>query len=79
MLTKELDDGKGTGKIVEYGFPRFYNLYDDPHEDYPWIPERAGSFWVRWPMAEILNDHATSLQEEPPIPPGTPDPYKPPK
>ena len=79
MLTKELDDSKGTGKIVEYGFPRFYNLYDDPHEDYPWIPERAGSFWVRWPMAEILKEHAGSLKEEPPIAPGTPDPYKPSK
>jgi arylsulfatase len=77
MLTKELDDSRGTGKIVEYGFPRFYNLYEDPKEEYPWVPERAGSFWVRWPMAEILKEHIESLQTEPAIKPGTPDPYVP--
>lgn len=79
MLTKELDDSRGTGKIVEYGFPRFYNLYEDPKEEYPWVPERAGSFWVRWPMAEILKEHIESLQIEPAIKPGTPDPYVPKK
>lgn len=30
MLTKEFDDARGTGRIVEYGVPRFYNLYKDP-------------------------------------------------
>ena len=77
MLTKELDNSKGTGVIVEYGFPIFYNLYDDPHEDYPWTEEKAGAFWVRWPMAEILKEHGYSLQVETPIKPGTPDPYLP--
>jgi len=77
MLTKGLDDSKGNGVIVEYGFPQFFNLYDDPHEDYPWIPERAGAFWVRWPMAEIFKEHGISLQLEPPIKAGTPDPYLP--
>jgi len=79
MLTKELDDSRGTGVIVEYGFPRFYNLYDDPKEAYPWTPEKGGALWVRWPMAEILNEHATSLQKEVPIKPGTLDPYHPKK
>ncbi|MES0404334.1 MAG: hypothetical protein ABUJ93_12695, partial [Hyphomicrobium sp.] len=35
--------------------------------------------WVRWPVAEILNEHANSLAKEPPIKPGTPDPYVPKK
>jgi arylsulfatase len=77
MLTKELEGGKGTGKIVEYGFPHFYNLYDDPKEEYPWTPDKAGVFWVRWPMAEILKEHVASLSREPPIKAGTPDPYSP--
>ena len=32
-----------------------------------------------WPVAEILNEHANSLKKEPPITPGTPDPYVPKK
>lgn len=77
MLTKELEGGRGTGKIVEYGFPHFYNLYDDPKEAYPWTPDKAGVFWVRWPMAEILKEHLVSLQTEKPILAGTTDPYVP--
>jgi len=23
-----------------YGFPNFYNLYDDPQEAYPWTPDK---------------------------------------
>jgi len=79
MLTKELEGGRGTGKIVEYGFPHFYNLYDDPKEAYPWTPDKGGVLWVRWPMAEILKEHGSSLQKEVPIKSGTPDPYKPKK
>ncbi|UCD62154.1 MAG: sulfatase-like hydrolase/transferase, partial [Flavobacteriaceae bacterium] len=79
MLTKELEGGRGTGKIVEYGFPHFYNLYDDPQEAYPWTPDKGGVFWVRWPMAEILKEHSLSLQQELPIKAGTPDPYSPKK
>ena len=79
MLTKELEGGRGTGKIVEYGFPHFYNLYDDPKEEYPWTPDKGGVFWVRWPMAEILKKHGLSLQKETPIKAGTPDPYEPKK
>ena len=79
MLTKELEGERGTGKIVEYGFPHFYNLYDDPQEAYPWTPGKGGVMWVRWPMAEILKKHAMSLQKETPIKGGTPDPYNPKK
>jgi arylsulfatase A-like enzyme len=77
MLSKELDNGQGTGRVFEYGIPQFFNLYEDPKEMYPWTPAKAGAFWVRWPMAEILNEHAKSLAEEPPIKAGTLDPYTP--
>ena len=77
MLTKELEGARGTGKIVEYGFPHFYNLYDDPKEAYPWTPDKGGVLWVRWPMAEILKEHGLSLKNEVPITAGTPDPYEP--
>ena len=79
MLTKELEDGKGTGKIVQFGFPHFYNLYNDPQELYPVTMKTPEHFWVRWPMAKILSEHLESLRQEPPIKPGTPDPYVPSK
>jgi arylsulfatase len=79
MLSKEFDDGTGTGRIVRYGSPRFYNLYTDPKELYPVTMKTPEHFWVRWPMAQIMSKHLNSLKAEPPIKPGTPDPYVPAK
>ena len=76
MMFKEVE--RGTDDKKTYDFPRFYNLYNDPKEEYPLTKATAGHFWVRWPMAEILKEHGASLQQEPPIQPGTPDPYSPP-
>ncbi len=59
-----------------YGVPLFYNLLLDPKEEYP-VLYAPPNFWVRYPAREVLVEHARSLQEEPPIPPGTPDPYTP--
>jgi arylsulfatase len=77
MMFKELEGGKGTGGKITYDFPRFFNLYNDPKEEYPLTKATAGHFWVRWPMGEVLKAHAKSLAEEPPIRPGMPDPYLP--
>jgi arylsulfatase len=61
---------------VEYGMPRVYNLLKDPQERenvlFPntWVPKAA---------LGQLGEHAASLQANPPIKPGTPDPYMPPK
>jgi arylsulfatase len=77
MMAQHLDDGKGTGVRIRYDFPRFYNLYNDPKEMYPVTKAAAGHFWVRWPMSEIIKEHLGSLAKEPPIKPGTPDPYDP--
>jgi arylsulfatase len=79
MLTKEFDDARGTGRIVEYGVPRFYDLYNDPQEAYAITMKLPEHLWVRWPMAQILREHLASLKKEPPIKAGTPDPYTPTK
>lgn len=78
MLTSEFNDDRGTGTIVKYGVPHFYNLYNDPKEDYPVTMKTPEHLWVRWPMAKILGDHLASFESEAPIKPGTPDPYTPP-
>lgn len=75
MMFQEVSRGTDARKI--YDFPRFFNLYNDPKEEYPLTAETAGHFWVRWPMGEILTAHQESFANEPPIPAGTPDPYSP--
>ena len=75
MMFKEVE--RGTDAKKTFDLPRFFNLYNDPKEEYPVTKATAGHLWVRWPMAEILTKHTESLQKEPPIKPGTPDPYMP--
>lgn len=55
---------------------RLFNLRSDPKEEMNvfWQNE-----WVNEPMGEIVADFEASLAEDPPIKPGTPDPYRPPK
>ncbi|HEY6274902.1 MAG TPA: sulfatase-like hydrolase/transferase, partial [Streptosporangiaceae bacterium] len=59
-----------------YNVPHIYNLEWDPREehqvDFP-------HFWVFRPMAAVAGAFLKSLAIEPPIKPGTPDPYTPPK
>ena len=76
MMTKELE--RGAGVVEEWGIPRFFNLYLDPKEEHP-LTYMGEYFWVRFPAGKILVVHLTSLHRYPPIPPGTPDPYTPPK
>jgi arylsulfatase len=75
MMFKEVE--RGTDEKRTFDFPRFFNLYNDPKEEYPLTKATAGHFWVRWPMGEVLTEHMASLQKETPITAGTPDPYKP--
>jgi len=64
------------GVLREYTMPRVYNLMNDPQErdnvlfPHTWVPKAA---------LPQLEEHVSSLKEYPPIPAGTPDPYKPPK
>ena len=67
------------GPVKTYGIPRFYDLYVDPKEERPLDPGVPENLWVRYPASQVLLDHMASLKKEPPIRPGTPDPYLPPK
>ena len=59
-----------------YGMPRIYNLHKDPGETQNVIfPET----WVPKAALGQLGAHAVSLRTNPPIKPGTKDPYEPPK
>jgi arylsulfatase len=75
MMVKEVSTIGGDA-VRSYGVPLFYNLLLDPKEEHP-VLNAPPNFWVRYPAGQVLVDHAKSLQEEPPIPPGTPDPYRP--
>ena len=63
------------GETISYGMPRVYNLLTDPQERenvlFPntWVPKAA---------LGQLGEHVASLRANPPIKPGTPDPYEPP-
>lgn len=51
-----------------------FNLIDDPKERHN---VTAVNSWVLYPVRKIADDFQASLKKEPPIPPGTPDPYQP--
>jgi arylsulfatase len=69
---KELDTV--FGEVINYGMPKMYNLYSDQQE-------RENVFfsdtWVPKAALPKLIEHMGSLKKEPPIKPGTPDPYVP--
>ena len=75
MLSKELDVGFGQ-PVKVFPVPAFYNFHLDPREEHP-VLNAPPNFWVRYPASEALVEHLASLREEPPITPGTPDPYLP--
>lgn len=60
---------------VELSIPRAFNLYEDPRERHDiFLPDNT---WLQRPtMAAVAAFNAT-LVDHPPIPPGTPDPYRP--
>ena len=60
----------------DYGVPRIYNLHKDPGESQNVLfPES----WVPQAALKQLTEHVVSLRAEPPIKPGTLDPYQPKK
>ena len=77
LMTKEIDSA-WANPTENYNVQMFFDLYTDPKEEYPLDPRWIQLTWVRWPAGQVLTDHAASLEAEPPIPPGTPDPYIPP-
>jgi arylsulfatase len=61
---------------VPYSIPHIHNLEWDPREEHQ---VDFAHFWVARPMAAAAGAFLKSLAIEPPIKPGTPDPYTPPK
>ncbi len=56
--------------------PKVYNLMTDPGKR---LNVLFPNTWVLQKALPQLTEHAKSLHKEPPIKPGTPDPYRPPK
>jgi hypothetical protein len=59
------------------GVPKILDLVNDPKEEYGATLTQNG--WVAGPSMGIVADFEASLKRYPPISPGTPDPYVPPK
>ena len=76
MMSKEIDKAFAD-PTRSYGVPLIYDLHTDPKEETPLHSRWYYSGWVRWPAGEYLVKHIASLHKEPPIAPGTQDPYKP--
>jgi arylsulfatase len=62
---------------IQLGIPTIFDLIKDPTEEYGATLTSDG--WVGGPMMKIIAEFEQSLKKYPPIAPGTPDPYSPPK
>jgi len=62
---------------TKLGNPKAFDLLTDPKEEYPQTGLRNS--WIAAPAMKIVVDFERSLAKYPPIKPGTPDPYTPPK
>jgi arylsulfatase len=62
---------------TKLGTPKAFDLITDPKEEYPATGLR--STWSAKPTMDIVAEFEKSLKKYPPIAPGTPDPYTPPK
>lgn len=62
---------------IRLGVPKSFDLITDPKEQYPATALRNS--WHAGPAMKIVTDFEQSLKRYPPIAPGTPDPYAPPK
>jgi arylsulfatase A-like enzyme len=62
---------------VKLGQPKAFDLITDPKEEYPETGIRRT--WNAGQPMKILEEFEESLKRFPPIAPGTPDPYTPPK
>ncbi|PWT72447.1 MAG: arylsulfatase [Bacteroidetes bacterium] len=62
---------------TKLGGVKIFDLITDPKEEYP--ETGARNTWVAGPALKIVAQFEQSLKKYPPIAPGTPDPYTPPK
>ena len=62
---------------TKLGSPKAFDLITDPKEEYPQTGLRSS--WIAGPAMKVVVEFEQSLKKHPPIAPGTPDPYTPPK
>src|SRR5207237_8469573 len=62
---------------TKLGSPKAFDLITDPKEEYPQTGLRSS--WIAGPAMQVMVEFEQSLKHYPPIAPGTPDPYTPPK
>jgi arylsulfatase A-like enzyme len=62
---------------TKLGQPKVFDLITDPKEEYPQTALR--NTWTAAPLMNVMVEFEKSLKKYPPIAPGTPDPYIPPK
>jgi arylsulfatase A-like enzyme len=62
---------------IKLGEPKAFDLITDPKEEYPATGLR--NTWAAGPALKIVTEFEASLKKYPPIAPGAPDPYTPPK
>lgn len=60
---------------AKLGTPKIFNLVTDPKEEYPQVT--VENTWAVTPTMKIAAQFMASLKKNPPIQPGTPDPYRP--
>ena len=78
MMSKEIDRAFAD-PTRSYGVPLMYDLHTDPKEATPLHSEWYYIGWMRWPAGDLLVRHLATFKKEPPIRPGTKDPYVPKK
>jgi len=62
---------------TKLGQPKAFDLITDPKEEYPQTGLRSS--WIAGPAMNVVVEFEKSLKKYPPIAPGTPDPYTPPR
>ena len=62
---------------AKLGVPKAFDLITDPKEEYPATGLRSS--WFAGPAMRVVAEFEASLKRHPPITPGTPDPYTPPR
>jgi arylsulfatase len=72
----EPQSGKDSLGAIKLEVPYLFNLLMDPQEE---TDVRTANTWVLVPISRMISDFQRSLKKFPSIPPGTPDPYEPPK
>jgi arylsulfatase A-like enzyme len=71
-----MDQNEADGTFAPYNGPHLHNLEWDPREEHNIVFPHG---WVIHPIAAAVGAFLKTLATEPPIKPGAPDPYTPPK